>query len=202
MVSKMHCYTNKQADFIKENIKGCNINDLTEIFNKHFNLNLKDSQVRAFIKNHSLKSGLDCRFKPGYNPFSKGKKGSGGYEPTQFKKGDRPHNYLPVGAERVNGEDYVDVKIVDPNKWKAKHILIWEKENGQPTPKGHVVIFGDRNRRNFDPANLILVSRHQLMVLNRKNLIQNNAELTHTAVMIADLHIKISKRTSNKSKIK
>ena len=123
-------------------------------------------------------------------PANKGLKGIGGWEPTQFKEGNRPWNYLPVGSERINGDDYVDIKIDDPHKWKGKHILVWESING-PVPKGYVVIFGDRNRRNFEPDNLILVSRKQLVRLNQHNLIQDDAELTRTGIIIADIYGKI-----------
>lgn len=85
---------------------------------------------------------------------------------------------------------YVDIKIADPNKWKGKHILIWEELHG-PVPKGHAVIFADGNNRNFDPENLLLVSRKQLVRMNQRGLIQNDAELTKTGVIIADIYNKI-----------
>ncbi len=190
-----HKYTQAQADFIAKNIKGTKTDELTQMFNSHFGLNLKVSQIRAFLKNHGLKSCLDCRFKSGHVPANKGKKGTGGWEPTQFKKGQKSHNYMSVGSERVNGDGYVDIKIADPNKWKGKHILVWEEHNG-PVPKGYVVIFGDGNRRNFDIDNLILVSRQQLLILNRKKLIQNDTDLTKTAVIMASLYQKIYERKS------
>lgn len=189
----MHSYSNEEFEFIRDNIKGRTIKDLTEMFNKHFDLNLKTTQIRAFTQNHKLKSGVCARFKKGHTPHNKGKKGVGGWEPTQFKKGHRPANYMPVGSERVNADGYVDVKIEDPSKWRGKHILTWEKVNG-PLPKGHVIIFGDGNNRNFDINNLILVSRRQLLTLNSKGLIQKDADLTRVGVTIADLYAKIGKR--------
>lgn len=197
-----HKYTEEQARFIKENVAGRTAAELTRLFNSHFGLDLRLSQIRAYTKNHGLKSGVCAQFSKGHVPFNKGKKGitMGGVE-TQFKKGHRPYNYMPVGSERVRtghigrqtNDDYIDVKIADPNKWKAKHILIWEAHNG-PVPKGHAVIFGDGNNRNFDPNNLILVSRKQLAVLNHKKLIQNDADLTRTSLIIADIYSKISER--------
>lgn len=193
-----HKYTEEQSKFIKENINGRSSNELTSMFNKNFNLDLKVSQIRAYIKNHNLKSGIDCRFTKGSIPYNKGLKGIGGWEPTQFKKGNRPVNYLPIGSERVNGDDYIDIKIEDPNKWKGKHILIWEQHNGA-VPKGHVVIFADRNNRNFDINNLILVSRQQLLIMNKNKLIQDDTDLTKTGVIIANIYQKISeKRKSSK----
>nr|WP_275901160.1 HNH endonuclease signature motif containing protein [Paenibacillus periandrae] len=138
------------------------------------------------------------RFEPGRTPFNKGKKKDwAGGEATQFKKGHKPHNYVPVGSERINGDDYVDVKIADPNKWRGKHQLVWEKNNG-PIPKGYVIIFGDGNRRNFDPNNLILISRGQLAIMNKNGLIQNNADLTRTGIIMADIYRKIGERKRSK----
>lgn len=188
-----HRYTLEQVDFITNNVTGRSRKELTDMFNTHFGLDLKHSQIVAYLKNHGLRSGVDAHFNPGHVPFNKGRVGVDGWEPTQFKKGNKPHNYKPVGAERVNGSDYVDVKIADPNKWKAKHLLVWEKMNG-PVPKGHAVLFGDGNRRNFDLDNLILVSRKQLVMLNKHKLIQDDAELTRTGIIVADLYSKIGER--------
>lgn len=108
-----------------------------------------------------------------------------------------PVNYRPVGSERVNVDDYVEIKVADPRTWVGKHTFIWEEHNG-PVPKGYVVIFGDGDRRNFDPDNLILVSRKQLVRLNQKGLIQNNADLTRTAVIMVDLQQKIADRSKKR----
>lgn len=197
-----HRYTTEQADFLKRNVKGRKVRELTEIFNDQFGLNLKDSQIRAFIKNHGLRSGVDARFNSGHVPFNKGKKGvTQGGKSTQFKEGQKPHNYMPVGSERVNGDGYVDVKVADPNKWRAKHLLIWEEENG-PVPKGYAVIFGDGNRHNFDIENLILVSRKQLAILNKNKLIQDNTEMTKTGIIVADIYGKIGERKREKNSTK
>lgn len=193
-----HFFTPEEAEYIRKHVVGCSNQELTDLFNAHFGLNLTLAQIKAYKKNHKLSSGLDGRFEPGHVPFNKGKS-TGGWEPTQFKKGHRPHNYKPVGAERVNGDDYVDVKIADPNKWKGKHILIWEEYHG-PVPRGHAVIFGDGNRRNFDPDNLILVSRAQLAILNKNRLIQNNADLTRTGIIVVDVYRKIGERKKTKKK--
>lgn len=196
----MFQYTSDQKEFIRSNVQGRYIPELTQMVNAKFGLELKPSQIRAFLKNHSLKSGIDARFKPGHVPFNKGRKGiCQGGKSTQFKKGHIPHNYMPVGSERVNGDDYVDIKIADPNRWKAKHIIVWEQHNG-PKPKGHVVIFGDGDRRNFDPNNLVLVSRQQLAVMNKNGLIQSKAEFTKTGVILADIYRKIGERKRRKLK--
>ena len=195
-------YNHEHIEYIAANVTGRSFKELTAMFNERFGMDLKVSTMVSLSNQHGLHNGRDTRlnkgweptqFKKGHVPANKGKKGVGGWAPTQFKKRNKPWNYQPVGSERVNGEGYVDIKIADPNKWKAKHVLTWESANG-PVPKGQAIIFGDRNRMNFEPGNLILVTRKQLLSLNRLNLIQNDADLTRTGIIIADIHGKIGER--------
>jgi len=195
-----HRYTKAQAAFLANNVKGRSNQELTDLFNAHFGLSLDPEQIKGYKNRYGLDSGLDGRFQPGHVPANKGRKGVflGGEvaEACQFKKGNKAHNWVPIGSERVNGDDYIDIKVADgklQKNWKGKHILIWEEHNG-PVPPGHAVIFGDGNRRNFDPDNLILVSRAQLAVLNKNRLIQDNADLTRTGIIVADIYRKIGER--------
>ncbi len=189
-------YTDEQTEFLVINVPGHSYKEIISLYFERFGVQLSLSQIKSFIGNRKLNTGRNGRFGKGHVPANKGKPG-GGWEPTQFKKGHRPLNYRPVGSERVNVDGYVEIKVADPNKWKGKHTAVWEQHNGK-IPKSHVVIFGDGNNRNFELNNLILVSRQQLLTLNRKNLIQNDAELTKTAVIIADLHSKISQRKAKR----
>ena len=190
----MHKYTQEQINYLVSKIPGRSYRELIYLFYKRFEVNLSISQIKSFIGNRKLSTGRTGRFEKGNLPFNKGQKGlTWGGKETQFKKGNKPHNYLPVGTERVNGDGYVDIKIEDPNKWKAKHRIIWEEHNGT-IPKGHAILFGDGNNRNFDINNLILVSLRQLHMLNQKNLIKNDADLTRSGLIIADLYTMINQR--------
>lgn len=187
-----HFYTKEEVEFIKENIKGISTAELTRLFNEKFNCELGANQIKAFKKNHKLNSGLTGRFEKGSVPFNKGKKKywKGGEE-TQFKKGNIPLNYRPVGSERINVEGYIEIKVADPRKWKMKHVVEWEKIHGK-IPKGHVIIFGDANKNNLNIDNLLLITRSELLRMNRSKLIQKDIELTKTGLNIAKLQNKIS----------
>lgn len=191
-----HLYTPEEVAFLKSTIPGISFRDLTALFNTRFGLELSLSQVRAACKNRGLSNGRDGRFPTGSIPHNKGKKGVGGWAPTQFKKGSRPHNWQPIGSERVNGDGYVDIKIAEPHQWRAKHLLLWERENG-PLPKGYAIIFADGDRRNFAPGNLVKVSRKELLYLNQKGLIYNNAELTKTGINVAKVAVKIFEKVKS-----
>lgn len=95
---------------------------------------------------------------------------------TRFKKGQIAHNAYPIGYERPNKDDYIEVKVSGPvgeNKkksvWKLKHHLLWEDLNG-PIPPKHKVIFADGNNRNFDIDNLILISDSEFMSMKQYGL--------------------------------
>lgn len=198
MRTPIHKYTAAQHQFLVDNIKGKSRKEITQLFNDHFNTQLKVTQLTAYLKRNKISSGRDGRFVKGQKSWNKGMKGLQlGGEKGWFKKGCKPHNYQPIGTERVNTEGYVDIKIADPNKWKAKHRIIWEEANG-PVPKDHVVIFADRNRHNFDLENLFLISRRQLSFLNKYGLIQNDIESTKTGILIADIHGKIGEMKRKK----
>jgi hypothetical protein len=87
-----------------------------------------------------------------------------------FKKGQTPHNTLPIGSIR-NINNYVEIKYKN-HKWMALARYNWEQVHG-PVPQGMCVFKFDGDRYNDDISNLCLVSRKDLAMLNR-----NHAKLT------------------------
>ncbi len=95
--------------------------------------------------------GLGTRFQPGMVPANKGRKlGPDWCKATQFKPGQKPRNYKPVGALRVQSTGYLQIKLTDtgypPADWVMYHRHVWEQAHG-PVPDGHVVAFKDGRRR-------------------------------------------------------
>lgn len=196
-------YTDKHIDYIASNINGRHPHELAAMFNEYFETDIPASKIMSLAYRNGLKNGIDCRLNTGYEPtqfkkghrtWNKGMKGvNTGGKQTQFKKGQKGWNYKPVGTERTNSDGYVEIKIADPGKWKSKHIILWEEANGL-VPKGHVVIFADGNQQNVTLDNLLLISRQELVVMNKRGLIANNAELTKTGIAIADIYLRIGER--------
>lgn len=104
------------------------------------------------------------RFTKGHTPANKGKKMPpetyAKVAGTMFKKGHINVRTKPVGSERVNVDGYMEVKVAEPNKWRLKHRVVWEKANG-PIPQGYNVQFKDGNPKNITLENLYLISRAQ-----------------------------------------
>ncbi len=195
-----HKYTNEEKRFLTDNVIGRSYLELTEMFNANFGTDLKETTIGATIKRLGLKNGRDCRIKPGNVPLNKGTKGLTGANKTSFKKGQKPPNWVPIGSERITKDGYIQIKIQEgknQHNWRGKHILIWEEYNG-PVPKGHKIIFGDGNKCNFDINNLILVTNAQMARLNQYNLIQKDADLTRSALVIVDIKNKISEKSKRR----
>jgi len=52
---------------------------------------------------------------------------------------------------------------------------------------GCKVIFADKNKNNFRPENLILVSDSEALIMNKNKLIYEDPKLTNTGSIIAKL---------------
>ena len=147
-------FYDEHEKWIKENAEGVRNEKLTEMFNKHFNMNLTVGQIKKFKNFHHISSGLkSCN--------------------------------LPVGSERES-KGYILVKIAEPNVWIEKHRLIYESMYGN-IPTGCKVIFADKNKRNFNPNNLVLVSDSEALIMNTQKLIYEETELTRSGVLIAKI---------------
>lgn len=192
----MHTYTDSEKKFIETYAWGHSYKEITDEFNERFNTNIRVSQIGDYLQNHKIMTGRTGRFEKGHIPANKGTH-AGGWKPTQFKKGHVPSNHQPVGTESVRrnykkNQEYVYVKVAEPNKWKMKHIVTWEKHNG-PIPKGKVIIFLDGNSLNTDIANLMLIDRAIHVIMNHMGLRQDNPEGTEAAIRVAKLISCVSK---------
>lgn len=188
-----HKYTPEQRAFFEKNTFGRSYRELQALFYEEFGVMLTLGQINSYIGNHKLTTGRTGRFPPGHVPANKGQKGIRRSPATEFKKGNMPQNWKPVGTETVRSDGYTWVKIAEPNKWREKHALIWEAANG-PVPTGHIVLFADGNKQNIALENLMLISRAQLVRLNQKNLIGGSADLTRAGLLVADIMTKMAER--------
>lgn len=190
--------TPEQHEWLVKNVAEQSRREICERLNVVFGVVLTEKQMHAYLKNHKIGTGRDTRFKPGtvsYRP----PKGVHSSPATEFKPGSRPANWKPVGSERLSKDGYIEVKVAEPRTWRQKHVVVWEQLHGS-RPKGCAVIFADGNRLNLEPVNLILVTRHTLLVLNRMGLLYKNADLTRSGVAIAELIAEIESRQKDGEK--
>lgn len=203
MSKTVHVWSSEEKEYLKKITPGHHHTEIQALMSEKFSYEYSTEQIKGALTNHKLTTGFTGYFEKGHVSANKGVKGkhAKGSEKGWFKEGNKPTNYKPLGAEIVNAVGYAMVKTTEPNTWRLKHQLIWEEYNG-PIPKGHSVIFGDGDRNNLDINNLILVSKNQLLTLNRNKLIKNDAELTIIGVAIADVYIKINEKKALNKEIK
>ncbi|NRG44213.1 HNH endonuclease [Bacillus sp. CRN 9] len=195
----MRLFTPEQHKYLINIVEGRTANEIAELINNQFSLSITPRQIQMYKKNHGLKSNISTTFKQGSIPANKGTKGlyNVGGNRTSFKPGQKASNYKPLGSERIDRDGYVLIKVQDDGpwhkRWRLKHVVVWEKVNG-PVPKGHCLIFLDRNKQNISLENLQLIKRSQLARLNQNNLISNNPDITKTGIIMAEIYSKIGER--------
>ena len=140
----------EMREWMLENDEGESVFPTIEKFRDRFGITLNRSQV--------------SRFRAAYG--TKRRKSHGGGKPNK-----------PVGSTRMGKDGYIMVKVAEwpsvpqsKDNWKFKHVLAWEQANGRELPKGHVVMFADHDKRNFDPKNLVAVPRKYIVRLNSPDM--------------------------------
>lgn len=156
-----HKSTKEVAQMIGKSIEQC--------YAKSFALQLhKTPEYLATEASGRLqKSRQQSQFTKGHTPWNKGLKGIqiGGKE-TQFKKGNKPPNHKEVGAERIDEDGYIYIKIAEHTRWVLKHRHIYEQHHGKLEPH-MIVTFRDKNISNFEIENLEAITKVENMERNR-----------------------------------
>lgn len=126
--------------------------------------------------------GFQKRFEPGHVPWVAGKKFPGRTSSTSFRPGQRPPNWMPLGAHRVNSQGVLERKVREGNNgglnWEAVHRLVWKAANG-PVPNRHVITFKPGTKTNV----LELITLDKLECISfeenarRNNMWANNPEM-------------------------
>jgi len=199
LISRLRLFTEQQARFIRENYAGRSAAELAALFNARFKTAVSVQQIKTFVKNRGIVSGRSGHFPRGHKPWNAGTKGQGltGANEHSFKKGNTPANRKPLGSERICPKDgFVLIKIAERNpytgfatRYKHKHVHVWEQLHG-PVPKGMVVAFRDGDKTNIVPENLMLVSRAELLRLNKHGYKQTPEEIKASLLALARLEVK------------
>ena len=196
---KWYKWSDEEKLYLKEITPGRHYKEIQELMYEKFNHQFSIAQIKGAISRYNLNTGFTGRFEKGHVPVNKGTKGMMKANKTSFKKGQIPKNVRTVGSERVNIEGYTEIKIAEPNKWRLKHRVLYEEYHNVKLNSNESIIFMDGDRSNMSKENLTLVTRQELLKLNKLNLMSSNAELTETGLNVAKLIIKINDCNKNNS---
>jgi len=166
-------WTPERDAWFREFVPGHTEREISAEHERLFGTPLTEGQ----IGNHKTKLGIRSgthggRFEKGSVPANKGRTwdemGIGAESRERmsagwFAKGHRPHNEGELLDERVDKDGFVQVKV-DPRNaantmrmWIGKGQFVWMQHNGRDWPERCRCVFADRDRRNFDPDNIVPV---------------------------------------------
>lgn len=108
-------YPEGMESYIRSIAQGRKTKEIAELVSAHFRIEFSEKQCRVYKNNHSIISGVDCRFGKGHVPANKGKPMSKEqYEKckaTMFKKGHVPANHMEVGEYTHTTDGYLIRKV-------------------------------------------------------------------------------------------
>lgn len=124
------------------------------------------------VANGRRATATGTNFQKGMTPWSKlHAKGIHLSPGSEFKKGARPTNHLPVGSVTIrmdkSGKPRAFVKTAEPNVWRLRAVIAWESIHG-PLAKGLLVHHRDRDSLNDDPVNLQALTRAEHLLEHRE----------------------------------
>ncbi len=131
---------------------------------------------------------LATRFKPGHKTWNTGLKGSTGTHEncrkTQFKPGQKPNTWVPVGSYRINSNKRIHrlERKMNENpgpshvRWIPVTRLVWEQHHG-PVPDKHIVVFADSKQ-----ATTVLeeITIDKLICISRAENARRNSAAAHS----------------------
>lgn len=197
-------------EFIRDNSWGVSSKEMAEMVNEKFGTNFSQQRMKSFRAKYKIRSGLTGWYQKGHVPGNKGKKLEEYVKDkekledirkrisaTQFKKGNRPVNELPVGTVVVNSDGYKLRKRKAEGtlweRWEHLHRAVWEEHNG-PIPEGMMVSFKDSNKLNCNIDNLMLITRGENSQLTMRGYRSEDPDLTMAGLAVVRVRNAIKER--------
>lgn len=209
-VTWVHRWTEDERTHLQEFAPGHSCAEIREEWRERYGVDLSRSQVKnAQSRFHARSCTVGGRFENGRVPGNKGLKWDDFMPPesqarcraTCFRPGNMPSNgHQPLGTERVEPDGYVLVKTAmrktDPrsahDNWAYKHRMVWEQANGRKVPDGSMVVFADGDKSNFDPDNLVCMTRAVHAVICHQHIWYHDRDSCESAILVARLKHRIN----------
>ena len=141
----------------------------------------------TYLKGNKFAEGNEpnkTAFKKGSIPWNKGTKGIMKSNVGNFKKGIKPHNYLPIGTENTridqNGTKRRYIKIKE-NTWIEYSKYIWLK-SGRKIKKNYCLHHINLDSSDDRLENLLYVSRQEHPKLHNRWNTKNKKQVAERQV--------------------
>lgn len=193
-------YPQGMYEYIRDNSWGVSSREMAEKVKELFGYEMSPSAMKQFRQRHGIKSGVTGWYQKNHTPGTKGKtleeichndpEAIARARATQFKKGQKPKNEMPVGTVVINSAGYKLRKRAMEGtlweRWEFLHRAVWEEHNGK-IPEGMMVSFKDSDKLNCDISNLMLITKGENGALTRYGYRFDDPDLTETGLAIVRL---------------
>lgn len=174
-------YTDEMLSFIREHSSTTTRQELTEMFNERFNMNITADSMQWICKSNKIKG------KPSFV------KGVCPYKNVKYEIGDE---FFMAGEWRVlTSLGDGNRTILQRSEYKKR--IIWEKAYGEIPPK-HCFIYLDGDKRNCELDNLACIPILWMRILNQNGWLKGNREITLSALKWCELHYNLSTKMGNR----
>ena len=204
-MARYNTYSMEQEEFLKVNAPLMSRRELTERFNKKFNVNKSVLAIKSYCNNRNYNSSSDGRFQDGNVSWQTGLKGEeykAHFTEKTFQQSIK--NMLEANKTKKVGDEI----IIDGVPWivtsleygtpywdrrTPKRRVVWEQLHGE-IPKDHCIINLDGNPMNCEPSNLYCMPIRFRPLLAKNKWWFGNAELTLTAIKWCELYYALYER--------
>lgn len=195
-------------EYVRDNSWGVGSEEMAKRCNEKFGTHFTKGAMKQFRTKFGIKSGVTGWYQKGHPPGTKGKtleeickndpEKLARVRATQFKKGQRPPNEMPVGSIVVSTDGYkLRKKQMEGGlweRWEMLHRAVWVEHNG-PIPEGMVVSFKDGNKLNCDISNLMLITRSENAQI--RPLRSEDPDITDAALAMVRLKNAVKEKRKN-----
>ena len=158
----MKTYSDELIQFIEENRLKNNINKLCEMIYEKFDKKITTKALRKYFYRHNLK-----------------------YKKQLCRNWNCTHS-KPIGTESEPDKNgLIRIKVTE-KQWVYKQRYVYEQNYGK-IPKGYKVIFLNGDKNDFDPKNLAIAPRKDVLLVYSRDLTTKDRETTKLGLKVARL---------------
>lgn len=164
---KRNKYSEEFVLFVRDNISKYTKESFIAILEERFNMKVSKNALKCLLRRYQIEGR--------YLDYQK-----------QMVRGTTKH---PVGAERMT-KDGLYVKVAQPNVWRKKTRVMYEKYHNCKLNKKDYVLFLNGDHNDYSKDNLILSTNREKCYLHNWGTYSKDPKLTEIAILSARLTIK------------
>lgn len=157
--------------FVRNNISKYTKEDFISLVEKTYKIKFSKNALKSYLRRHKIKER--------YIDFQ--------------EKMVRGVAKYPIGAERMT-KDGLYVKVAQPNIWRKKTRVMYEKYHNCKLNKKDYVLFLNQDHNDYSKENLILSTNQEKCYLHNWGTFSKNPRLTEIGILSARLAIKANNK--------